>query len=132
VVLQRAAERNRLQRENLALRRMVAQRTPPVPMVGTSPAMRSVLETIGRIAGSDANVLIEGESGTGKGLAAQAIGHTARGGDQLPFVFRDRAGNVDFQNTFSYDRRADSWAWLMDNVQNGIKKLFARLTLTRH
>ncbi len=73
VVLRRAAERNRLQRENLALRRMVAQRTPPVPMVGMSPAMRSVLETIGRIAGSDANVLIEGESGTGKGLAAQAI-----------------------------------------------------------
>ncbi len=73
VVLRRAAERNRLQRENLALRRMVAQRTPPVPMVGTSPAMRAVLETIGRIAGSDANVLLEGESGTGKGLAAQAI-----------------------------------------------------------
>ncbi len=78
VVLRRAAERNRLQRENLALRRMVAQRTPPVPMVGTSPAMRSVVETIGRIAASDANVLIEGESGTGKGLAAQAIHQQSR------------------------------------------------------
>ncbi len=78
VVLRRAADRNRLQRENLALRRMVAQRTPPVPMVGTSPAMRSVVETIGRIAASDANVLIEGESGTGKGLAAQAIHQQSR------------------------------------------------------
>jgi DNA-binding NtrC family response regulator len=85
VVLRRAAERNRLQRENLALRRMVAQRTPAVPMVGTSPAVQAVLGTIGRIAGSDANVLLEGESGTGKGLAAQAI-HQQSGRAAGPFL----------------------------------------------
>jgi DNA-binding NtrC family response regulator len=73
VVLRRAAERGRLQRENAALRRMVAQRGGPPLLLGESLAMRGVLETVARVAGSEASVLIEGESGTGKGLVAQAI-----------------------------------------------------------
>jgi DNA-binding NtrC family response regulator len=42
-------------------------------MIATSPAMRPVLETIERIAPSDVNVLITGESGCGKGLVARLI-----------------------------------------------------------
>jgi len=73
VVLRRAAERQRLARENTALRRMVAQQAAPPLLLGRSPGMLAVLRTVERIAGSEANVLIEGESGTGKGLIAQAI-----------------------------------------------------------
>jgi DNA-binding NtrC family response regulator len=73
VVLRRAAERQRLARENTALRRMVAQQSAPPLVLGRSPGMLAVLRTVERIAGSEANVLIEGESGTGKGLIAQAI-----------------------------------------------------------
>ncbi|MBI4413564.1 MAG: sigma-54-dependent Fis family transcriptional regulator [candidate division NC10 bacterium] len=73
VVLRRAAERKRLQKENTALRRMVAQREPFPLIIGRGQAMTAVLQTVERIAPSDANVLIEGESGTGKGLVAQAI-----------------------------------------------------------
>jgi DNA-binding NtrC family response regulator len=72
-VLRRAAERRRLRQENAALRRMVAQQGAPPLLLGDSPAMRGVLATVVRVAGSDASVLIEGESGTGKGLVAQAI-----------------------------------------------------------
>lgn len=43
------------------------------PLIAKSPAMRPVIELIERIAPSDANVLITGENGTGKGLVAQAI-----------------------------------------------------------
>jgi DNA-binding NtrC family response regulator len=78
-VVRRAAERKRLQKENAALRRMVAQRVPLTPIVGQSQAMASLTERIERIASSEANVLIEGESGTGKGLMAQVIhGRSAR------------------------------------------------------
>jgi len=73
VVLRRAAERQRLARENTALRRMVAQQAAPPLLLGRSAGMLAVLRTVERIAGSEANILIEGESGTGKGLIAQAI-----------------------------------------------------------
>jgi DNA-binding NtrC family response regulator len=42
-------------------------------LIAESPVMQPVLETIERVAPSDANVLITGESGCGKGLAARAI-----------------------------------------------------------
>ena len=42
-------------------------------LIAESPAMRPVLETIERVAPTDANVLITGESGCGKGLVARLI-----------------------------------------------------------
>src|SRR3989440_2742932 len=42
-------------------------------LIAESPAMRPVLEMISRVAPSDANILITGENGTGKGLVAQAL-----------------------------------------------------------
>src|SRR3954467_9095267 len=42
-------------------------------IIAESPRMRPVLELISRVAPSDANVLITGENGTGKGLVARAI-----------------------------------------------------------
>jgi DNA-binding NtrC family response regulator len=42
-------------------------------LIAESPAMRPVIEMISRVAPSDANVLITGENGTGKGLVAQAL-----------------------------------------------------------
>ena len=43
------------------------------PMIGDSPVMRSLYRRIGRIAPTDATVLITGESGTGKELVARAL-----------------------------------------------------------
>src|SRR5436190_9271886 len=42
-------------------------------MIGQSPAMSQIYKTIGRVAGSDASVLITGETGTGKERAANLI-----------------------------------------------------------
>lgn len=42
-------------------------------LIAQSPAMRPVLEIISRVGPSDANVLITGENGTGKGVVAQAL-----------------------------------------------------------
>jgi len=43
------------------------------PLIGRSPAMQRVYDLIGRVAPTDATVLITGESGTGKELAAQTV-----------------------------------------------------------
>ena len=58
----------RLEAENRALR---AERFPQ--LVAQSAAMRPVLDVISRVGPSDANVLITGENGTGKGLVAQTV-----------------------------------------------------------
>lgn len=42
-------------------------------LIGDSPAMQEVLETVSRVAGTDANILILGENGTGKDLLARHI-----------------------------------------------------------
>jgi DNA-binding NtrC family response regulator len=68
VELSRALKRGR-QLEGAA--RLTFDGAPP--LMARSPAMRPVIELIGRTAPSDANVLITGENGTGKGLVAQAI-----------------------------------------------------------
>jgi two-component system response regulator AtoC len=46
---------------------------PSIVMVGSSPAMQTIYKTIGRVASSDATVLITGETGTGKELVATLI-----------------------------------------------------------
>jgi DNA-binding NtrC family response regulator len=58
----------RLEAENLLLR---DERHPK--LIGQSPAVRPVQELIARVGPSDANVLITGENGTGKGLVAQLL-----------------------------------------------------------
>ncbi len=53
--------------------------------VGTSLSMRALYEKIGNVAGSDAAVFIQGETGTGKELCAEAI-HAAGSRADGPFV----------------------------------------------
>jgi len=47
-------------------------------LVGRSPAIRKIVDTIRRVAASDTTVLITGESGTGKELVARAIHESSR------------------------------------------------------
>ena len=70
----RASEMHELTRTVGRIRTEVGGRYEPgVTLVGTSGAMQEIFKTIGRVAKSDATVLIEGESGTGKELIARAI-----------------------------------------------------------
>ena len=56
-------------------------------LIAESPAMRPVLELIERVGPSDANVLITGENGTGKGVIARALHEaSARAGKPLVMV----------------------------------------------
>jgi DNA-binding NtrC family response regulator len=72
-VAKRATERTKLLRENEALREEVKRYAWSEEIVGVSPAMQSLRETIARVAPTNATVLITGETGTGKELVARAI-----------------------------------------------------------
>jgi two-component system nitrogen regulation response regulator GlnG len=56
-----------------------------VEIIGATPAMQEIFKTIGRVAYTDATVLIQGESGTGKELIARAI-HSHSGRWSGPFI----------------------------------------------
>ena len=60
------------------------------PMVGRSPAMRELFATLSRVAQSDATILVEAETGTGKELIGQAI-HEASERSGGPLVVFDAA-----------------------------------------
>ena len=60
-------------------------------IVSESPAMKPVVEIIRRVAPSDANVLIRGENGTGKGVVARAI-HAASRRASKPLVSVNAGG----------------------------------------
>jgi DNA-binding NtrC family response regulator len=66
-------------------RRQLDERYDFGHLVGEDPAFLAVLETIGRVAATDASVLIMGESGTGKELIAEAI-HQNSPRRSKPFV----------------------------------------------
>jgi DNA-binding NtrC family response regulator len=79
-LLRKGLELNRLVRENARLTEEIGRRQTKGSMVGRSRPMRAVFETIHMLAQSDVTVLIRGETGTGKELAAEAIHSLSRRG----------------------------------------------------
>ena len=85
LVVRRALERTRLQRENRLLLDQVQRQYGFENLIGSGSGMRQVFETIQKVAETDLTVLIRGESGTGKELVAQAL-HNRSARKNRPFV----------------------------------------------
>jgi two-component system response regulator AtoC len=78
ILIARALNSRKMEQENRSLRKQVDERFGLENVIGESPVLREVLDTIRQVAPSSANVLIDGESGTGKELAAHAIHNLSR------------------------------------------------------
>ena len=72
-VVGKALERQRLQAENLELRRRLDEIQGMHDIIGNSDVMRQAMETAQQVADSTATILLTGESGTGKEVFATAI-----------------------------------------------------------
>ena len=81
----KASEGVRLRRQNLELHRRLDEKFGFEGVVGSSPQMLALIERLKRIAPTDATVLIQGATGTGKELVAQAI-HQNSPRKNKPFV----------------------------------------------
>jgi PAS domain S-box-containing protein len=75
-------ERARLQEQNRYLQEEIKAARNSEQIIGRSPALMEVLADVGRVAPTDASVLITGETGTGKELIARAIHSASRRKDR--------------------------------------------------
>jgi len=73
----RAQERQRLSDETSNLRNRILEQVEFPRLVGTSAPLGEVQTQVAQVASSDTTVMLRGESGTGKGLIAQAIHHNS-------------------------------------------------------
>jgi len=73
ITLERAMEHLQLKNENRMLKESLGKKFDRNHIIGNSPAMVKLLETVVHVAPSEATVMILGESGTGKELIAGAI-----------------------------------------------------------
>ena len=73
LLVHKALEKRRLKLEVTQLREQLRERTLPVPMLGAAECMVELKRTIAQVAPSDVTVLILGETGTGKEVAARMV-----------------------------------------------------------
>lgn len=85
LAVEQALEFVRLRRENDSLRKEVMQFRNERQIIGDSPVVRRILQTVSMAAPTRATVLLQGESGTGKELFARAI-HDQSERREKPFI----------------------------------------------
>ena len=85
IAINRATEHNHLKKENEYLKERLGQKFDTQNMIGRSPLMVKLLETVAQVAATEATVLITGKSGTGKEMIANAIHYNSERKD-APFI----------------------------------------------
>lgn len=108
ITVRRLLDERQLRQENRLLRRQVERSFDFEEIIGASPAMQEVFSTIERIAPSDADVLILGETGTGKELVARSIHKRSQRKDQrfVPVDCGAIPENLMESELFGYERGA--------------------------
>ena len=85
ILVDRIIEKQKLKEENQLIRSRLKERYKYDELVGMSPKMQKIYEIIDKISFGSPTVLIEGESGTGKGLTANVI-HSNSDRRDGPFI----------------------------------------------
>lgn len=85
IAIARATEHTRLKKENEYLKERLGEGFDRRSVIGQSPAMVKLLDTVSQVAPTEATILITGESGTGKEMIANAVHYnSSRAG--APFI----------------------------------------------
>jgi DNA-binding NtrC family response regulator len=90
VLVQNALQQGNLVQENAQLKKQLQERFSLGSIVGRSKPMQRIFNMVDKVSGYDSNILITGETGTGKELIARAIHYAGHQGDK-PFVTIDCA-----------------------------------------
>ncbi len=112
LMLDRTMKGVRLKTENKLLKRRLGQKRNRFGMIGETPVMRSLFNTIEKVTDVNCNVIITGESGTGKELVARAL-HDYSSRKDAPFVTVDCGAlneNMLESELFGHEKNAFSGA----------------------
>jgi DNA-binding NtrC family response regulator len=82
-LVEQAIEHGRLKSENRLLQGQLQSKYRFENIIGASSALRSVLDTVSKVAMTESTVLVTGESGTGKELVARAIHFNSKRADKM-------------------------------------------------
>ncbi len=122
LAVERALRHKQLLQENLNLREQLATNFGFDKILGSSRAMQNVFHTLQKVVRSDANILLQGETGTGKELVARTIhAHSPR--RENPFVVVDCAAlpeNLLESELFGHEKGAFTGA---DQATRGLLEL---------
>jgi DNA-binding NtrC family response regulator len=89
LLLDRTMQSVRLKEENRFLKERLKDESDRFGMIGKAPVMEKLYNTVEKVAGVDCNVVITGESGSGKELVARALHDYSPRRDHGPFVVID-------------------------------------------
>ena len=105
-VVKKALENRNLKEENKILKEIITSSNEKIDIIGDSKRVQEIKKVIDRVANLDVPVLIEGETGTGKELAAKSI-HYNGSRNSEPFVAVNMAGipeNLIESELFGYEK----------------------------
>jgi len=139
-LIEKALELDRAYREIQRLRKALDQQEKGTDIIGQSPVMQAFREKIAQVAPLDATVLLEGESGTGKSLAAKYLHDLSRrtgqvflvvncGGlseqllESALFGYERGAFTGAMRTTPGYFERADGGTLFFDEISNMSDKM---------
>jgi DNA-binding NtrC family response regulator len=108
LVLQRALEYQRLNYENISLRKQLKAKYKFENIVSDNDKMQAVFEIVEKVSDSDSTVLIYGESGTGKELIARAVHYNSYRQDKplIPINCGAIPGDLLESELFGYEKGA--------------------------
>jgi len=85
ILIKKIWEKKKLYRQNRELKQILRERYKFSSTIGNTPQMQSLFKTVVQIAPTDASILIQGETGTGKELFANLIHYNSDRSDK-PFI----------------------------------------------
>jgi len=127
-VLEKAVQKQALERSNTALEREVARIHPSDGFIGQHASVRELLHLVSRVAETESTVLIRGESGVGKELIARAV-HRHSKRSRQPFVVVDCASlheNLLQSELFGHEKGSYTGA---DRMKQGLFEVADRGTI---
>jgi DNA-binding NtrC family response regulator len=127
-IVEKALEKNLLRKEIHALRERVYSQTGTSRIIGQSPKIQALRETINQVAQLDCNVVIQGETGTGKELVARTIHDLSPRSEKRFVAFNCGAFTEELitSELFGHERGAFTGA---NKIKKGLLEMAERSTV---